>query len=330
MVERFPLQAYASALVFSPTHCLTRTLFQGEEPDWVVRKPQIEEDWDTFFMIKQDRVNTVCLVFSPDGRHFAGGSADDTVRVWNTVDSECLLTLEGHSGVVFYLAFSPDGRYIASGSYDQTVNVWDAESGKGLLTLEGHSGTVWSVVFSPDGRSIASSSVDETVRVWNAEDGKCLLTLEGHTDTVWCVAFSPDGRHIASGSGDETIRVWGAESGECITTIQVGEAVSRLTFNPTSSHLHTKAGIFPYENSSDVAAFTPFGLTDPNRAGYGLSSDRCWITWRGQNVLWLPLEFQPRCADIFQETVCIGCPYRRPSSIQFSLDKQPIPSSLLY
>jgi WD40 repeat protein len=71
------------------------------------------------------------------------------------------------------------------------------------------------------------------------------------------VAFSADGRRIASGSHDTTIKIWDAETGDCITTLQVGKAIFRLNFDPTSSQLHTDQGVILFENSSEIAAITP-------------------------------------------------------------------------
>ena len=38
-IECSPLQAYVSALLFSPAASLVRRLFQREEPDWITIKP---------------------------------------------------------------------------------------------------------------------------------------------------------------------------------------------------------------------------------------------------------------------------------------------------
>jgi WD40 repeat protein len=54
---------------------------------------------------------------------------DGTVRVWDAVGGQLLLTLKGHTDIVFGVAYSPDGRRLASAGRDGTVRVWDAAGG---------------------------------------------------------------------------------------------------------------------------------------------------------------------------------------------------------
>ncbi|CAI6338112.1 unnamed protein product [Periconia digitata] len=44
-IEEAPLQAYVSALVFSPTSSFIRKLFDKEAPPWVSIKPSMTENW---------------------------------------------------------------------------------------------------------------------------------------------------------------------------------------------------------------------------------------------------------------------------------------------
>ena len=46
---------------------------------------------------------------------------------------------------------------------------------------------------------------------------------------------------------------------------------------------------------------------EPQLCGYGLSSDRSWITCHGENILWLPSEYRPGEFVISGATVGIGC-----------------------
>jgi Flp pilus assembly protein TadD len=134
------------------------------------------------------------------------------VRVWDAANGQELLTLKGHTSVVFGVCFSPDGRRLASAGRDETVRVWDAASGQELLILKGHKGEVHGVSFSPDGRRLASAGSDQTVRVWDAANAQELLILKGHTSQVRGVCFSPDGRRLASAGLDKTVHLWEASA----------------------------------------------------------------------------------------------------------------------
>jgi len=113
---------------------------------------------------------TVCLLLcclavcgSEAGKKDAVAKRPDV----NAAVAEPIVTLQGHTQLVWSVAFSPDGKQIVSGSGDATVKVWDAETGQESLTLKGHTSDVNSVSFSPDGKRIVSGSFDRTVKVWD-------------------------------------------------------------------------------------------------------------------------------------------------------------------
>jgi WD40 repeat protein/tetratricopeptide (TPR) repeat protein len=190
------------------------------------------------------------IAFSPDGRLASCGSTDHTVRVWDGVTGEELLTLRGRfhpEGV----AFSPDGRRLASGASERSnlvssegeVTVWDAATGRETLTLRGHTKKVHSVAFSPNGKRLASASADMTVRMWDAVTGEEERTFKGHTAPVWGVAFSPDGQRLASASDDRTVRVWDAATGqEAFILKELGSVARGVAFSPDGRRLASGSG----------------------------------------------------------------------------------------
>ena len=183
-----------------------------------------------------DEVRSVSV--TPQGRQAVSGSKDQTLRVWDLENGQCLLTLEGHTDSVSSVSLTPDGRRVFSGagsptggirahaapdgrhtfpgSKDKTIRVWDLESGQCLRIIEGHSFWGESVTATPDGRRAVSWSWDKMLRVWNLKSGQCLRTLTGHNDGVLSASVTPDGRFAISGSNDGTLRVWNLDSGQCV------------------------------------------------------------------------------------------------------------------
>ncbi|KAF2473226.1 HET-domain-containing protein [Lindgomyces ingoldianus] len=94
-IENSPLQAYVSALLFSPTCSLIRNLFKREKPDWIVIKPAIQEKWSPCLQTLEGHSGWVSSVaFSHDSTRLVSGS----------------------------VAFSHDSTRLVSGSDDHNVN----------------------------------------------------------------------------------------------------------------------------------------------------------------------------------------------------------------
>ncbi|KAF2676051.1 hypothetical protein K458DRAFT_425005 [Lentithecium fluviatile CBS 122367] len=194
-IEKSPLQAYASALLFSPTQSLIRGLFKKEEPDWITVKPSMDNRWSPCLSTLEGHSSSVWSVaFSHDSARVASASGDNTVKIWDASSGECLSTS------VWSVAFSHDSARVASASRDNTVKIWDASSGECLSTLEGHSDSVRSVAFSHDSARVASASGDKTVKIWDASSGECLQTLDVGK-ILYRIAFDVSGSHLNTDVG---------------------------------------------------------------------------------------------------------------------------------
>jgi len=177
------------------------------------------------------------LAFRP-GPHpqpllLASCSDDQTVRLWDVANRQCLQVLRSQSSFSA-VAFSPDGEILAGSGSDtiiwlwQLVNAAPEQPGNLLLQrlnqLRGHNSHIRRLAFCPtiNGASImlASCSEDHTVRLWDVKSGQCLRVLVGHSQSVLSVAFSPDGKILASSGLDQTIRLWDVESGACVRILR--------------------------------------------------------------------------------------------------------------
>ncbi len=124
-----------------------------------------------------------------------------------------VLTINGHTDQIFWVAVSPDGKLIATASADRTARIWDSQSGAEVRQLVGHASDVRTVAFSPDGKLIGTGGGDGTVRIWDVRSGAELRKLVGHTARVYSLGFAPDGKRLVSGSWDTTARIWDVETG---------------------------------------------------------------------------------------------------------------------
>jgi WD40 repeat protein len=237
-IQNSPLQAYASALVFSPSRSLIKGLFRKEEPQWITVKPAIEDGWSACLQILEVNSSVNSVAFSHDSTRLVSASMDYTVKIWDTGSGKCIRTLMGHSNSVNSVAFSHDSTWLVSASKDNTVKIWDTGSGKCLQTLMGHSNSVNSVAFSHDSTRLVSASKDNTVKIWDTGSGKCLQTLMDHSNLVNSVAFSHDSTRLVSASWDSTIKIWDTGSGKCLRTLESHSgSVNSVAFSHDSTRL---------------------------------------------------------------------------------------------
>jgi WD40 repeat protein len=204
--------------------------------------------------------NVHALLLSESDNRLFSGSADKTIKVWNTISKTCIATLQGHSSDVLSLCCSSQRHRLFSGSWDMTIKVWDTETWQCLHTLEGHRRPVAYLVFDESVNRLYSSS-DKTIKVWDLhtltcvhtlqENGavlasplsfksnglyfgsmdntikvlnstfhECVGTMEGHSSLVNRLCLSEDGSRLYSTSGDTTIKVWDTATNTCIATLE--------------------------------------------------------------------------------------------------------------
>ncbi|KAI9765657.1 MAG: hypothetical protein M1840_007214 [Geoglossum simile] len=83
IIEKAPLQIYASALTFSPRKSEVKVHFKDQCPSWVNIKPEIE-NWGAALQTLDGHFGWVPSVsFSHDSRLVASGSADTSVQLWD-------------------------------------------------------------------------------------------------------------------------------------------------------------------------------------------------------------------------------------------------------
>jgi len=125
------------------------------------------------FRFSEHRAAVKALAWCPWEKNLlatGGGSADRTIRFWNTYSGACVNSIDTYSQVCA-LAWSKHEKEIVSAhGYSQNqISVWKYPTMVKLADLTGHSSRILAMAQSPDGETLVSASGDETLRFW-----KCL------------------------------------------------------------------------------------------------------------------------------------------------------------
>ncbi|KAK1242657.1 hypothetical protein MKX08_005469 [Trichoderma sp. CBMAI-0020] len=206
IIEAYPLQMYASALIFSPSDCISRKLFEVTQcPKWIVAKPLTRPSWNPCVQTIEDNKSFIYSVaISPDNTKLAA-SFDEMTKIWDLISGACIRTIETENiSRVFFSANSVQLALIickhrcTSGK----VEIWDLIAGSHLRIMDG---CFESVSFSADGTRLALVN-ENMVKIHDLTTGVNLYTRTGHADEVFrAVVFSPHHAQLKPESGDGVV-----------------------------------------------------------------------------------------------------------------------------
>lgn len=138
------------------------------------------------------------LAWSPHERNLlasGGGTADRTIKFWNTQTGAILNSIDTGSQVCA-LQWNPFEKEILSshGFARNHLCLWKYPSMAKVKELEGHSSRVLHMAISPDGGTVVSAAADETLRFWEvfAAPGKTKLSQQRSSSMVSELPFSVD------------------------------------------------------------------------------------------------------------------------------------------
>jgi WD40 repeat protein len=136
--------------------------------------------------------------FSHNGQQLVTGSADGTIKEWDTNTGQLVRTINAHDGWVRTVAYNHNSTLIASGGDDGKINIWNRSTGQLQNTIIAHSKWLENLSFSPDGRYIASGGHDNYLLIVNSNTGQIVFSSPKQDYYVLSTAFDPSGKTLIS------------------------------------------------------------------------------------------------------------------------------------
>ena len=123
-------------------------------------------------MSNSDHIAAVkAIAWSPHQHNIlasGGGTADRTIRFWNTNTFEPIFKIDTGSQVCNLVFSKSSNELVSTHGYSlNQINVWKLPYMQKIATLTGHSFRVLYLSLSPDGQSIVTGAGDKTLKFWN-------------------------------------------------------------------------------------------------------------------------------------------------------------------
>jgi WD40 repeat protein len=200
----------ATALAFSPDG---ETLASAGVAEYDIRLWDVATGEEKSGRLEGHKSWVSSLVFWPDGKKLASGSADQTIRIWNVAERSCRDVLHGHQNEVWQLALLPDGKKLVSGYKDGTVCLWDTSVRHAKPPRITIPENVQTWCFTPDSRSVLTLNPEGQVTRWEGDDFQQRTQVLDIGDSFNGSLFSRDGRYLATGSSNGVISIWDLSQG---------------------------------------------------------------------------------------------------------------------
>lgn len=166
---------------------------------------------------------------------FAVGYADGSIRIWDALSGQVVVSFNGHRSAVTHIRFDREGSRLASGSKDTDIIMWNLLSETAEFRLRGHKDQITGLNFlrtrssfagrqSPhtdegvglseteddvEERYLLSTSKDALIKIWDLQSPHCIETHVAQTSgECWALGVSPDGESCITAGNEGELRIW--------------------------------------------------------------------------------------------------------------------------
>lgn len=140
--------------------CLWRSSTMGSSPS--TQSP--------IYRLEQHTAAVKAIAWCPWERNLlatGGGTADRSIKFWNTSNGALLNSIDTGSQVCSLLWSTSEKELLSSHGYSQNeLCLWKYPSMTKVKELTGHTSRVLHLAASPDGSTVVSGAADETLRFW--------------------------------------------------------------------------------------------------------------------------------------------------------------------
>lgn len=221
--------------------------------------------------------------FTPDGKRFAFGCADNSARIVDVEDAKEILRVDQHSDWVFATAFSREGKHLITLGRDGSIKLIEAATGSFIDDIGKNYGELKVLARNPKDDQVVIGGDERVPRLYkifrtrardmNYTDFNLLKAFESQPGgPISSVAFSPDGGAIAVGGASGEVRLYTAADGARKSALKgFAGGVYAIAFAPDGQRLAVggfdgTVRIYDPNTGNQVAGFVPVPIAARNVA----------------------------------------------------------------
>jgi|GEM_PF-1047869 len=246
---------------------------------------------------------------SADGNVLAIGYTNHTVRAWNTITNQVIMTIAAApdftpdplasndtnysiNGILQDVAITSDGSKVAVSFRGETygaIRIIDITTGQIISELQ-TGFEAFDLAWKPDGSQLAAKYMGLCVciGVWDVATSEQIIEINTYYDSIIGLAWSPDGTKLASDAGD--IVIWDTSTWQIELRISDPEqSMGRVAWHPNGNQIASVTGngtVYVFNSATGQLSLTlPGDIEQLSRLKIDWNSDGSLIAVPGEGTL---------------------------------------------